>query len=298
MLERLSAACADGHDDFLGLRFGHQSADGIHIHVLGIAGDIRLVIHKGQLCFHYGLCGRLRRLFRRDFHRCRVRYGFFCMVNHFLFRLLYDHRLNVGPYRSRFRSDLFRCRLRCRGRLAPHNRRDRLYVRRIRLGHRCELDAETGVGQCHVQSIMLRSLNIQTGRRVFLCHGGNVAAGGVGIIFVKEYLCLNDRQLIRDAQRRQPRASGRIFQPEPELFISQLQLVSVGSLFQESQRIEACDTVQLRHDGDSIEQSGFGCIHFKSSFLNKNMRQGVDLTRLPHFYKIFTVILKHCAAAL
>lgn len=220
------------------------------------------------------------------------------MVNHFLFRLLYDHRLNVGPYRSRFRSDLFRCRLRCRGRLAPHNRRGRLCVRRIRLGHRCELDAEAGVGQCHVQSIMLRSLNIQTGRRVFLCHGGNVAAGGVGIILVEEYLCLDDRQLIRDAQRRQPRASGRIFQTEPELFISQVQLVSVGSLFQESQRIEACDTVQLRHDGDSIEQSGFGCIHFKSSFLNKNMRQGVDLTRLPHFYKIFTVILKHCAAAL
>ena len=206
--------------------------------------------------------------------------------------------LDINLYRSRFRSDLFCCRLRCRGRLAPHNRRDRFCVRRIRLGHRCELDAEAGVGQRHVQSIMLRSLNIQAGRRVFLCHGGDVAAGGVGIILVEEYLCLDDRQLIRDAQRRQPRASGRIFQPEPELFISQVKLVSVGSLFQEAQRIEACDTVQLRHDGDSIEQSGFGCIHFKSSFLNKNMRQGVDLTRLPHFYKIFTVILKHCAAAL
>ena len=145
---------------------------------------------------------------------------------------------------------------------------------------------------------MLRGLNIQTGRRVFLRHGGNVAAGGVGIILVEEHLRLDDRQLIRDTQRRQPCAPGRVLQPEPELFIPQLQLMSVGGLFQELQRIEVGDAVQLRDNGDSIEQSGFGCIHFKGSFLNKNKRQGANLTPLPHFHKIFTVVLRHCASAL
>ena len=220
------------------------------------------------------------------------------MVNHFLFRLLYHHRLNVGLYRSRFRSDLFRCRLRGSGRLSLHSRCGWLCVRRIRLGHRCELDAETGVGQRHVQRIMLRGLDIQAGRRVFLRHGGDVAAGGIGIILVEEHLRLDDRQLIRDAQRCQPCAPGRVLQPEPELFVPQLQLMSAGSLFQELQRIEAGNAVQLRDNGDSIEQNGFGCIHFKGSFLNKNTRQGANLTPLSHFHKIFTVVLRHCVSVL
>ena len=55
------------------------------LHVLGITGGTGLVIYEGQFRFYRRLYNGLRRLFRRDFHRRRVRYGFFCMVNHFLF---------------------------------------------------------------------------------------------------------------------------------------------------------------------------------------------------------------------
>ena len=52
--------------------------------------------------------------------------------------------------------------------------------------------------------IVLRGLDIQAGRCVFLCHSSDVTAGGVGIVLVEEHLRLDDGQLIRDTQRRQP----------------------------------------------------------------------------------------------
>ena len=138
-----------------------------------------------------------------------------------------------------------------------------------RLGRRRKLNAETGVGQCHVQRIVLRGLDIQAGRCVFLCHSSDVTAGRICVILVEEYLCLDDGQLIRDTQRRQPGTPSRIFQPEPELLIAQFQLVSVDSFFKNFSGSKPATRFSSDTTGTSLNKVDSSAFISKAPFIIK-----------------------------